>query len=78
LRGGETALAVIGILTAVVSVYYYLRVVVNLYMRPADTGNVAASGTFPEMVALICAAAVILFLGIYPVPLLDLIDMFAR
>ncbi|MCM2359657.1 MAG: NADH-quinone oxidoreductase subunit N [Geobacteraceae bacterium] len=77
LRGGEIALAVIGILTAVVSVYYYLRVVVNLYMR-ADTGNVTASGTLPEMVALICAAAVILFLGIYPGPLLELIGMFAR
>jgi NADH-quinone oxidoreductase subunit N len=78
LRGGEVGLAVIGILTAVVSVYYYLRVVVNLYMRPADTGDITAAGTFPEMVALVCAAAVILFLGIYPGPLLDMIDLFAR
>jgi len=42
-RGGEVTLAVIGILTAVVSVYYYLRVVVNLYMRPADAGSVTAA-----------------------------------
>ncbi len=77
-RGGEIVLAVIGILTAVVSVYYYLRVVVNLYMRPADGGNATAAGTFPEMAALVCAAAVLLFLGIYPGPLLDMIGLFSR
>lgn len=78
IRGGEVALAVIGILTAVVSVYYYLRVVVNLYLRPADTVVVTAGGTVPEMVALSCAAAVIFFLGIFPGPLLDLIDVISR
>ena len=35
-RGGELPLAIIGILTAAISAYYYLRVVVNLYMRPAE------------------------------------------
>jgi NADH-quinone oxidoreductase subunit N len=78
IRRGEIALAVIGILTAVVSVYYYLRVVVNLYMRPAEGEVIAGRGTFSEMVALICAAAVILYLGICPGPLLDMIDMFSR
>ena len=78
IRGGEVALAVVGILTAVVSVYYYLRVVVNLYMRPAETGAVAGRGTPPEIIALSCAAAVILLLGIYPGPLLELIDMISR
>ncbi|HLO27118.1 MAG TPA: NADH-quinone oxidoreductase subunit N [Geobacteraceae bacterium] len=78
IRGGEVALAVIGILTAVVSVYYYLRVVVNLYMRPADTGRAPASGTLPEYVALACAAMVILFLGIFPGPLAELIDLISR
>jgi NADH-quinone oxidoreductase subunit N len=77
-RGGEVALAVIGILTAVVSVYYYLRVVVNLYMRPADSGNTTAGGTFPEMAVLVIVASLILFLGVWPGPLLDMIEMFSR
>ena len=45
LRGGEISLAVIGILSAAVSVFYYLRVVVNLYMRPAEGAADAGRGT---------------------------------
>ena len=36
LRAGEIALAVIGILLAAVSIYYYLRVVVVLYFKECD------------------------------------------
>jgi NADH-quinone oxidoreductase subunit N len=78
IRGGEVALAVVGILTAVVSVYYYLRVVVNLYMKPAGAGVETAVGTITERVAIVSAAAVILILGIFPGPLLALIDVFSR
>jgi NADH-quinone oxidoreductase subunit N len=34
--GGFTGLAIIGVLTSVVSAYYYLRVVVNMYMKEGD------------------------------------------
>jgi NADH-quinone oxidoreductase subunit N len=73
LRAGEIVPAVIGILTAVISVYYYLRVVVDLYMRPAETEGVAGRGTLPEMIALAVAAFAILFLGIFPGPLMDFV-----
>jgi NADH-quinone oxidoreductase subunit N len=36
IEGGFTGLAVIGALTSLVSAYYYLRVVVNMYMREGD------------------------------------------
>jgi NADH-quinone oxidoreductase subunit N len=36
IAGGYTGLAVIGVLTSLVSAYYYLRVVVNMYMREGD------------------------------------------
>jgi NADH-quinone oxidoreductase subunit N len=75
IRGGEVTLAVVGILTAVVSVYYYLRVVVNLYMQPAGYGVETVSGTLLERLGLICAAAVILILGIFPGLLLGLIAL---
>ncbi|MCA1900369.1 MAG: NADH-quinone oxidoreductase subunit N [Chloroflexi bacterium] len=35
-EGGFTGLAIIGALTSLVSAYYYLRVVVNMYMREGD------------------------------------------
>lgn len=73
IRGGEVALAVIGILTSVVSVYYYLRVVVNLYMRPAEEEWGGGKGTLPEMFSLTVAAFVILLLGLFPGLLMDLV-----
>ena len=77
LRGGQTLLAVIGILTAVVSVYFYLRVVVNLYMQPVGEGTEeggAARVTAAEGATLGACGAVILVLGAWPGPLLALID----
>jgi NADH-quinone oxidoreductase subunit N len=74
LRGGQTGLAVAGILTALVAVFFYLRVVVALYMRPAEG---AAAEVRPlsaaEIAALAIPTAATLFLGIDPAPLLDLL-----
>jgi NADH-quinone oxidoreductase subunit N len=36
IAGGFTGLAIIGVLTSLVSAYYYLRVVVNMYMKDGD------------------------------------------
>ena len=36
IAGGYPGLAVIGVLTSLVSAYYYLRIVVNMYMREGD------------------------------------------
>jgi NADH-quinone oxidoreductase subunit N len=36
IAGGYSGLAIIGVLTSLVSAYYYLRVVVNMYMREGD------------------------------------------
>ena len=44
IRANEIPLAIFGILTAAVSVYFYLRVVVNLYMHPQE----AASDPLPR------------------------------
>ncbi|MEP7135423.1 MAG: NADH-quinone oxidoreductase subunit N [Chloroflexota bacterium] len=36
LSGGFTGLAIIGVVTSLISAFYYLRVVVNMYMREGD------------------------------------------
>jgi NADH-quinone oxidoreductase subunit N len=36
LAGGFNGLAIIGVVTSLISAYYYLRVVVNMYMREGD------------------------------------------
>ncbi|HET6421016.1 MAG TPA: NADH-quinone oxidoreductase subunit N [Geobacteraceae bacterium] len=78
IRGGEISLAVIGIITAVISVYYYLRVVVALYMNGPDAETEAGKTSLTELTALCSTAFVILLLGVYPGPLMDLIDSVLR
>ena len=59
-------LTILAVLTSVISVYYYLRIPVLMYMRdPGDEKPRLAIST-PEGVVLVLCAAVVLFLGIFP------------
>src|SRR3984893_370589 len=71
-KAGYTWLAIIGVLTSVVSVFFYLRVVVMMYMT--TTGAPARFPPAPRTVAaaLIVSAVLILYLGILPSRVLDL------
>jgi NADH-quinone oxidoreductase subunit N len=63
---GQVPLAIIGVLTSVVSVYYYLRVPVLMYMRdPGEVRPRMELGSSEIAVLAICAFAV-LFLGLVP------------
>ena len=65
-RAGYTSLAIIGVLTSVVSVFFYLRVVVMMYMR--DDGTPAVFPPIPAIAgaALAVSAILIFYLGIVP------------
>jgi NADH-quinone oxidoreductase subunit N len=70
---GYYGLAIIGVLTSVISVFFYLRVVVMMYMADRDTAAPAPSQvTGLGMVALFASIIVILYLGVLPTPVLDL------
>jgi len=77
LRGGETVVAVIGILTAAVSAYYYLQVVVNLYAVRSDS-RCAGVASNSEKAVLCFVALLILLAGLLPTPLLDLLVLPGR
>jgi NADH-quinone oxidoreductase subunit N len=64
-------LAIIGVITTVVSFYYYLYVIVQMYMR--DPHDEFANVTVPGgvKVALLLSAAGTLYLGILPTPVLE-------
>jgi len=66
-------LAVVGVLFAAVSAYYYLRVVMVMYMREPETaGAESRLATSPVLaVALACAFAGVLVFGLYPNPLVS-------
>jgi NADH-quinone oxidoreductase subunit N len=70
---GYYGLAIIGVLTSVISVFFYLRVVVMMYMADRDqAAPVPAPVTGLGMVALAASIVVILYLGVLPTPVLDL------
>ncbi len=65
-------LALIGLLTSVVSAFYYLRIIVNMFMRERET----AARTFttpPLLVGITVAALVVLLQGIFSSPVLQLV-----
>ena len=66
LEGGYTWLAVIGVLTSLLSAYYYLRVVVNMYMREGDPE--ITPDRLVQLVSVVGALAVVL-LSIFATPL---------
>jgi NADH-quinone oxidoreductase subunit N len=68
---GHNTLAVIAVLNAAISLYFYFRIVVSMFMRDATerTGMVFAPGL---TVALGVAVLVTMFIGIYPDPFIAL------
>ncbi|MGH0035890.1 MAG: NADH-quinone oxidoreductase subunit N [Myxococcota bacterium] len=74
-NAGYVTLAIVGVLSSVVSVYYYLRLPVVMYMREPLGEEVSEASTNEVAVLALCAIAVI-WLGLLPnqglVPALDL------
>jgi NADH-quinone oxidoreductase subunit N len=69
---GYYDLAIIGVLTSVISVFFYLRVVVMMYMAEGDEAVIRAPVSRVGMTALVIAIAAIFYLGVLPSRVLDL------
>jgi NADH-quinone oxidoreductase subunit N len=78
IQSGHTTVAIIGILTSIVSVYYYLRVVYFIFMKesteatPAMVGGIFATG------ALAISIIGLLGFGLFPTQLFDAAGAAAR
>jgi NADH-quinone oxidoreductase subunit N len=66
MEAGYSWLAIIGVLTSVVSVYFYLRVVVKMYMTPAAGPMALLPVPRIAGAALIVSAILVFYLGILP------------
>jgi NADH-quinone oxidoreductase subunit N len=69
IQAGSIGLALVGLLTSILSAYYYLRVLVVMYMQPGEP--VATPTTWINVVTLASAAAVVL-LALFPGSLIAL------
>jgi len=70
---GLTWLAVIGVLTSVISSYFYLRLVMTMFMREPQAGGEPIYGSAPRSLAAAISIAAVFVLGLLPAPLLDMI-----
>jgi NADH-quinone oxidoreductase subunit N len=71
IKAGYYWLAIIGVLTSVVSVFFYLRIVIMMYMTPTESP--ARFPAVPKLagVALIVSAILVFYLGILPARVLN-------
>ena len=69
---GQFGLAIIGVLTSVVSVFFYLRIVVMMYMTDKGEAPAVPAVSPPALAALSLSAVALFYLGVLPTRLLDL------
>jgi len=70
-------LAVIGVLNSAVSLYYYIRVVVFLWLKSETAGSpIVVSPAMVVVIGVTLAATVLI--GVYPRPLFELAELSAR
>jgi NADH-quinone oxidoreductase subunit N len=70
-------LAVIGVLNSAISLYYYIRIVVFMYLKKETIGSEPAT-TMPLAIVLGVAVAATLVFGLYPRLLFEVAEASAR
>jgi NADH-quinone oxidoreductase subunit N len=73
LQAKFVALALIGIATVIVSIYFYFRVIVALFMQPMERKIAAPDLDLSSRIAGIAVLASIIWLGLFPSSLLSII-----
>ncbi|MFB3897595.1 MAG: NADH-quinone oxidoreductase subunit N [bacterium] len=63
---GYVGLVIIAVLNSVISVYYYLRIVVLMYMKPAESEFAPIEFPHPVSFVLTLCTLGIIYLGVYP------------
>jgi NADH-quinone oxidoreductase subunit N len=78
IESGHLWLAVVGVLNSAISLYYYLRVVVFMYLKKDATGMTEAAPSPSLTFAMAIAVVATLFLGVYPRALFEIAEASAR
>jgi NADH-quinone oxidoreductase subunit N len=71
MKAGYTWLAIVAVLTSVISVFFYLRVVVMMYMTSTTSQAVAPPTPRVAGVALVASALIVFYLGVLPTQVLN-------
>jgi NADH-quinone oxidoreductase subunit N len=76
--GGEVPLVVIAVLTSVVSVYYYLRVIVYMFMKESGAETAVAGVSKGASFAAFLTALATLQFGLFPNSIIQFIKLMTR
>ncbi len=71
IKAGYTWLAIIGVLTSVVSVFFYLRIIVMMYMTADESRRAVPPIPAAAGAALVVSAVLVIYLGVLPARVLD-------
>ncbi len=73
IQKGYIGLAIIGVLNSLLSVYYYFRVLIVMYMRePAQPPLEPAPMALPVLAIIALGVVCVFWLGVYPAHILNL------
>jgi NADH-quinone oxidoreductase subunit N len=71
-------LAIVGAINSVVSLYYYVRVVRNMFLRDPEENAAQLKFSVPEIIIVLLLVAPTLFFGLYYSPIVDFANASAR
>lgn len=75
IEANMTWLAIVGILSSVISVYFYLRIVIIMYFKDGNEGlSPILSNT--ALLGIIISALIVILMGVFPGSVIDLISTF--
>jgi len=77
IRSNLTWLAIVGIISSLISVYFYLRIVVLMYFKPSESDYKAKYG-FAEFFAVAISVLFVIVLGLAPGTFINLITSFLK
>jgi NADH-quinone oxidoreductase subunit N len=63
---GDVSIAVIGVIASMISLYFYLKVIVYMYMRDPEAAIVPAAPNLSVRLGVLLASCAVLYLGILP------------
>ncbi|QQS38110.1 MAG: NADH-quinone oxidoreductase subunit N [Ignavibacteriales bacterium] len=75
IKADLTWLAIIGVISSAISVYFYLRIVVLMYFKSTGS-NLSIEKSFSGHLAVVISALLVIALGILPGSVIDLISNF--
>ena len=75
IKAQMTWLAIVGVLTSLISAYYYLRIVVLMYFREGKS-DVAIPPTRVALTVVVACAAAVIIIGLFPSLIIQVIQKY--